>query len=359
MTTARPTTIDDLAALVPSRARWHVRAGGTKPALSTPPPGIDELNLAGLTGITEYSPEECTFTALAGTRLADVQDALAPHGQYLPFDPPFAPAGATLGGTVAAGVSGPGRLRFGGVRDFLIGVRFVDGDGHVRRSGGKVVKNAAGFLLHQALVGSAGRFAVLAELTFKVFPAPEASATVAIAMGSVADAVALMLTVQRERFDVDAMDITPPGTLFVRLSGFAEALPARLERLQRLAGISAHVLTGSDDVSMWRAAREFEWIEGSAALVRVPIAGSQLRRLDEALDAHGVRRRYSVAGNVAWIAWTLPLDTLDALLRDLGLGGQVLIAPTPLRSPLIGIVTPGAFDERVRTVLDPHRRFAG
>lgn len=359
MTTARPTTIDDLAALVPSRTRWHVRAGGTKPALSTPPPDVDQLNLAGLTGITEYSPEECTFTALAGTRLSDVQHALAPHRQYLPFDPPFAPAGATLGGTVAAGVSGPGRLRFGGVRDFLIGVRLVDGDGHVRQSGGKVVKNAAGFLLHQALVDSAGRFAVLAELTFKVFPAPEASATVAIATGSVTDAVALMLMVQRERFDVDAMDIAPPGTLFVRLSGFAEALPARLERLQRVAGISAHVLTGSDEASVWREARECEWSEDGASLVRVPLTSSQVARLDVSLDAHGVRRRYSVAGNLAWIAWTPPLDTLDTLLRGLGLGGQVLIAPTPLHSPFLGIVTAGVFDERVRTVLDPHRRFAG
>ena len=95
-------------------------------------------------------------------------------------------AGATIGGTVAAGVSGSCRYRFGGIRDFLIGVRVVDGEGRVIRSGGKVVKNAAGFLLHQAMVGSCGRLGVVAELTFKVFPAPEAHATVRVDAGDLA-----------------------------------------------------------------------------------------------------------------------------------------------------------------------------
>ena len=86
-------------------------------------------------------------------------------------------AGATLGGTVAAGVSGPGRFRFGGVRDFILGVRFVDGQGRLLRMGGKVVKNCAGFDLPKFFVGSLGRFGVLAEVTFKVFPAPASRLT--------------------------------------------------------------------------------------------------------------------------------------------------------------------------------------
>ena len=94
------------------------------------------------------------------------------HGQYLPFDPPLTAAGATIGGTVAAGINGPCRYRFGGIRDFLIGARIVDGEAAHPAGGGKVVKNAAGFLLHQAMVGSCGTLGVLAELTFKVFPAP-------------------------------------------------------------------------------------------------------------------------------------------------------------------------------------------
>ena len=151
-------------------------------------PGTPTLDLAALAGIVEHTPEECTFTALAGTRISDIERLLAQHGQYLPFDPPLAVAGATLGGTVAAGVNGSCRYRYGGARDFLIGARIVDGRGRLTRSGGKVVKNAAGFLLHQALVGSCGTLGILAELTFKVFPAAEAHATIRVDAADLASA---------------------------------------------------------------------------------------------------------------------------------------------------------------------------
>src|SRR5436190_11409249 len=114
-----------------------------------------------LSGMMEYDPAEFTFTALAGTPLAVVQKELAGNGQYLPFDPPLAAQGATLGGTVAAGLSGPGRLRYGGVRDFIVGVQWVDGSGTVIRGGGKVVKNAAGFDFPKLFTGSLGRLGIL------------------------------------------------------------------------------------------------------------------------------------------------------------------------------------------------------
>src|SRR5687767_7639171 len=112
--------------------------GGTKPALSRAPEGVVRLDMRGLSGIVEYEPDEFAFTALAGTPLAVVQAELANNGQYLPFDRPLATEGATLGGTVAAGLSGPGRLRYGGVRDFIVGVQWVDGRGELIRGGGKV-----------------------------------------------------------------------------------------------------------------------------------------------------------------------------------------------------------------------------
>src|SRR6185369_15555126 len=117
-------------------------------------------------------PSEFTFTARAGTPVRDVVAALAERGQYLPFDAPWLAAGSTLGGLVAGGVAGPGRFRFGGIRDFILGIRFVDGAGRLLRLGGKVVKNAAGFDLPKFFVGSLGRFGVLVEITFKVFPRP-------------------------------------------------------------------------------------------------------------------------------------------------------------------------------------------
>lgn len=356
MTTARPTSVSELADLLPSRPRWQVRAGGTKPALSSPLPNRPVLDMTGLSGILEYKPEECTFTALAGTPVADVERALRPHKQYLPFDPPLTAAGATLGGTVAAGLSGSCRYRFGGIRDFLIGARVVDGEGRIVQSGGKVVKNAAGFLLHQALVGSAGRLAVLAELTFKVFPEAEAHATLRIATGDVAAAMGVMATVQRERFDLEALDITPPGTVWLRIGGFAEALAARVDLLRRVVGAAATVLVGDDEAAVWREAREFGWVPVGAALVRVPITLPRLGPLDEALSGHTADVRYSVAGNLAWIAWPESPPMLDALLRDQRLVGQAIIGP-PGRS-LIGAVGANPFEERLRSVMDPQGRLA-
>ena len=156
------------------------RGGGTKPALSSVD-AADVLDLSALVGITEYLPSEYTVTALAGTRLAEVESRLAAEGQYLPFDPLLVEAGGTVGGAVASGANGSGRFRYGGLRDFLLAVTFVDGRGEIVRGGAKVVKNAAGFDLPKLMVGSLGRLGVLIECTFKVFPHPERCATLRVA----------------------------------------------------------------------------------------------------------------------------------------------------------------------------------
>jgi glycolate oxidase FAD binding subunit len=97
------TTIEDIQRAVRQGAHLLPRGGGSKPGLSTPAEGGTSLDVSGLAGVLEYDPGEFTFTALAGTRVADVQALLREHGQYLPFDPPLVEKGATLGGTVAAG----------------------------------------------------------------------------------------------------------------------------------------------------------------------------------------------------------------------------------------------------------------
>jgi len=352
----QPRSIEALAALVPEHPRLRVRGGGTKQALSSATAQTRTLDLSALAGITEHTPEECTFTALAGTRIADIDRALASHGQYLPFDPPLAAAGATLGGTVAAGVNGSCRYRFGGIRDFLIGARIVDGRGHVIHSGGKVVKNAAGFLLHQSLIGSCGTLGILAELTFKVFPAAEARVTIRADAPDLAAAAALMGALQRARFDFEAMDLEPPGTLQVRLGGFRDALPARLAAFERVLGRGVCVDTGDEDEAIWRDAREFTWAPRGLPLVRVPITPPGLLPLDTALSRSGAVRRYTVAANLALIAWGEPLDNLAALLRGMDLTGQVLLGPPGC--PFIGAVRSNAFEERLRGVMDPDGRFA-
>ena len=156
MSTFTPANSAEAVEAVRGSKRLRPRGAGTKPALCAVDDEVSILDLSGLSGIIEYDPCEYTFTALGGTPVAEVEEALGKNGQYLPFDPPLREAGSTLGGTVAAGLSGPGRYRYGGVRDFLIGASFIDGDGRELRGGGKVVKNAAGFDFPKLLTGSLG-----------------------------------------------------------------------------------------------------------------------------------------------------------------------------------------------------------
>jgi glycolate oxidase len=339
------------------RAHDHVlpRGGGTKPALSAPPAGAFSLDVSGLSGIVEYDPHELTVTALAGTPVADVQAALAAHGQCLPFDPPLAAAGATLGGAVAAGTSGPGRFRHGGVRDFIIGARFLDGTGELVGGGGRVVKNAAGFDLPRLLVGSGGRLGVLVEVAFKVFPSPPAWGTLAVSAEDLAAALEAMARAGAAGLDVEALDIEPPGRLLVRLGGPADALDARLARLEAVLGLAGERLIGEREAAVWEAARELAWMPAGASAVRVALTPRAAAALDPALA--GVARRYSSGAAAAWLAWPdeRPVTDLDALLRDAGLSAVRLTGP-PGRT-LLGRPIGGEFARRATRALDPGGRF--
>ncbi|BCS32470.1 2-hydroxy-acid oxidase [Luteitalea sp. TBR-22] len=356
MTTIRPDSIEALAAAVPAHARLRIRGSGTKPGLAHDTEGAVTMDLSALRGVTEYTPAECTFTALAGTPVADVIAALSSHGHALPFDPPLVAAGATLGGTVAAGVNGACRYRFGGIRDFVIGARIVDGCGRVLRGGGAVVKNAAGFLIHQALVGSCGRLGVLAELTFKVFPAPPAHVTMRAEVEDVGSALRMLAAVQAARVDAEALDVDQGRRVHVRIGGFPEALPARVDALRRVLGSSAELLDGAEEARAWSEAGEFTWAPADAALVRVPTSPSSVADLDTAVALAGHARRISVGGHLLWIACEASsLDGLDACLRDRGLVGQVLRGASG--RPFLGAHVDSPVEARLKAVLDPDGRF--
>ncbi|MDP1591289.1 MAG: FAD-binding protein, partial [Prosthecobacter sp.] len=238
-----PSTLTELRDAVLSAPRVIVVGAETKPRLSAAV--AVKISTRQLRGITEYEPSEFIFTALAGTPVKDIIAALAKKGQYLPFDPMLVEAGSTIGGVVASGLSGPGRFRYGGVRDFILGVRFVDGLGRLLRLGGKVVKNAAGFDVPKFLVGSLGRFGVIGEVTFKVFPKRESTLT--LQMPFEADKMA---RVANSRFEVDALDVLPGGeTMLVRLAGPGKAL----EELAKEIG--GEII----DNAIWNEIRETRW----------------------------------------------------------------------------------------------------
>ncbi|HLF28297.1 MAG TPA: FAD-binding protein [Anaerolineae bacterium] len=353
----RPTTIPEVQSAVREYPRVLPRGGGSKPALSTPAEGVTPLDLSAIAGMVEYEPGEFTFTALAGTRLADVTQQLDQHGQYLPFDPLLVERGATLGGTVAAGVSGPGRYRYGGVRDFLLGVRFVNDEGQVVRGGGKVVKNAAGFDIPKLMVGSLGRLGALVELSFKVFPRPEAYVSLRLNCARLDEALQALVRLYTSQLDIDALELEPTASgaeLWVRLGGLADALPARLDRLRALLG-GGEPVEGSDEATIWRNICELAWGPAGWSVIKVPLTPRRIAALEHSLTGVQARRRYSGGGQVAWIASPESLPTLDALLNEQGLSGLVVWGP-PGQSRL-GIRVGESFERRVKAALDPAGRF--
>lgn len=146
----------------------------------------DILDVSGHRGIVSYEPSELVITARAGTPLAVIEAALAERGQCLAFEPPHYGTDATLGGTVACNLSGPARPYAGACRDFVLGVRMVNGKGEVLRFGGEVMKNVAGYDLARLMAGAQGTLGVLLEVSLKVLPRPAAELTLALEMDAAA-----------------------------------------------------------------------------------------------------------------------------------------------------------------------------
>jgi glycolate oxidase FAD binding subunit len=341
----QPQSVEELQAAILGHNRLTIRGCGTK---SAPLVGVGAATLdsTNLRGITDYSPDECVFTALAGTPLTEIESTLAAQCQYIPFDPVLVRTGATLGGTVASGLSGSGRYRYGGVRDFVIGMRVVDGDGRLIRSGGKVVKNAAGFLLHHGMVGSLGRFGVIVDVTCKVFPRPEAHATLRVQCGSLERAWNAVERLQMARRDIEAIDFDSGGTLWVRIAGRSESVDARVAVLQDLLG--GERISSSAEPGSWSDAREFAWVAPTESIIKV--AAADLHRVGPTFSS----ARYFCAGTCVWIASADPL-AIGRVLTSAGLRGQIVRGENA--GALIGRVEPCSFETRVRRVLDPHNRF--
>ena len=354
--THAPTSIDALQQVVGSTAPGPLRVGGASTKRRGHDEAVDRLDMRGVTGVVSYDPAECVMTARSGTPLSEMEAALSAHGQYLPFDPPLSAAHATIGGTVATAASGSCRYRYGGVRDFVIGARVVDGRGRLIASGGQVVKNAAGFLLHHALVGSAGRLGVIADVTFKVFPRPESRATVRARFATMADALAAHELIRAANLDLEALDIdTATATVWVRVAGVAAVQSTRLQRVRSVVGVPSDTLTGPDDQHVWDEAARFAWAGDAPTLVKVPAAPSRLLTLDAALRPHG-RCRVVCGGAAILLAASGPVDALDEALRKREWSGVILVGDHAGR--IVGTPVTQAFGDRVRATLDPDNRFS-
>jgi len=229
------------------RAPLRPRGGGTKDFYGGELRG-DPLPTTGYAGIVSYEPTELVVTARCGTPLAELESTLHEKGQYLAFEPPHFGAGATFGGCIAAGLSGPRRAAAGALRDFVLGITVVDGNGRLLRFGGQVMKNVAGYDASRLFAGSLGTLALIAEASLKVLPRPRAELTVAQEMPQPRALEAL------NRWAGQPLPISASawrdGELTVRLSGSAAALRAAAGK------IGGTPLAPEAAESFWRGLRE-------------------------------------------------------------------------------------------------------
>lgn len=221
-----------------SRTQLAIVGGGSKAFLGRGERGVP-LNVAGHGGVISYEPRELVLTARAGTSLSEIENLLAGQGQMLPFEPPRFGAAATIGGTIACGLSGPRRPYAGSARDHVLGVRLINGRAEQLRFGGEVMKNVAGYDLSRLQVGAFGTLGVILEVSLKVVPRPADEVTL-VQDRYAADSLAYLADLARRPLPLSAA-CHDGDRLYLRLSGAATAVAQSRGQLggERLADAEA------------------------------------------------------------------------------------------------------------------------
>jgi glycolate oxidase FAD binding subunit len=354
MSIIHASTPEEAAEAVRAHARVIAAGAGSKPALRSWRGSGEVAQIRPPSGLIEYDPGEYTFTALAGTSLREISAALEREGQHLPFDPMFL-SSATLGGTLASGMNGPGRLRYGGLRDFVIGVQFADGEGTLLRGGGKVVKNAAGLDFPKLLCGSLGRLGLITEASFKVFPKPESSLTALSPVRDLAGALRVTRVLAGGPHDLDAIEWLPDRGLVIRIAGHAAALPARLEALRKASDTGFEIVPPSEAALLWQTFNDWKSASPGVTRLKIALTPATARDIEQALADIGVPRRYSVAFNIAFVelADASHLERLDSLLASCRASALLLDGP----GGRLGCKAQLLFEQRLKSVLDPANKF--
>lgn len=269
----------------------------------------DILDVTTYAGVVNYEPSELVVTARTGTRLTDLERMLAEHQQMLAFEPPHFGANATVGGCIATGLSGPRRAYTGAARDFVLGIRILDGRGDDLHFGGQVMKNVAGYDVSRLMVGAMGTLGVLLEVSLKTLPMPETEISLCMQMME-SEAIDKMHQWASKPLPISATCFHE-GNLFVRLSGADAAVRA------------ARLKLGGEEIKqaelLWQSIREHAhpFFKSGTRLWRLSVKsstspltlsgqqliewGGALRWLatDENLNEHIIRSQAQAAGGHA------------------------------------------------------------
>ena len=320
----------------------RIVGGGSKAFLSDAVAG-EILDVTGHRGIVHYQPTELVITARAGTPLVEIESVLEEHKQILAFEPPHFGERATLGGTIACGLSGPRRAYAGAARDFVLGTKIINGQGDVLRFGGEVMKNVAGYDVSRLMTGAMGTLGVILDVSLKVLPRPAYELTLALP-STASDAITTMNRWAGKPLPISAT-FHIEDTLYVRLSGAESAVK------------SAHRQLGGDIVDdadvFWMRLREQQhpFFAGVMPLWRISvppatpplaIAGSSL------LEWSGALR---------WMMTDAPAEAVRAAAAQAGGHAQLFRGNAgterlhPLPDPVL------ALQRRVKLAFDPQGIF--
>ncbi len=321
-----------------------MRGGGSKDFCGEALVG-DVLDVREHRGIVAYEPSELVITARCGTPLADVENALAQHGQCLPFEPPAFGDGTTIGGAIAAGLSGPRRAYAGAARDFVLGAHLMDAQGELLRFGGQVMKNVAGFDVSRLLCGSLGVLGLIAQVSLKVLPRPREEITLRL------DAAAAEALAMFHRWRAQPLPVTATcwhaDVLTVRLSGSSSALRAACSAL----GGSA--MNEADAQAWWLGLRHQThgffrgeakplWRLSLPATAPIEISGGEL---------------IEWSGALRWLRSDAPADEIRAAAAQLG--GTAMLWRGARTASMFHPLSPIQLElhRRLKRQFDPHGIF--
>ena len=342
------TAIEDFRAQILQRRPLRIRGGGSKDFYGGKLDG-ELLDTRGHSGIVSYQPSELVVTVKGGTAVHELELVLATRRQFLPFEPPrfgADPTTTTIGGAVAAGLSGPRRASVGALRDFVLGVRVMDGLGREMKFGGEVMKNVAGYDVSRLMAGSMGTLGLILDVSLKVLPMPMLETTLRIEADQ-ARALELMNQWGAEPLPISAtcwMD----GVLSVRLSG---APPAVHAGQRRLGGAP---VDQSEAQSLWASLRDgqHDFFGRSGTLLRlsVPSVTPPLKWTNDCMIEWGGAQR--------WFHSAAEAAEIHALAASVGAGATPFKSETqrtqmfaPLAPPVL------ALHQRIKAQFDPHRLF--
>jgi glycolate oxidase FAD binding subunit len=389
-----------LAEATRRRARLEVMGNGTKRAVGPPVAAEDAITTTALKGVSLYEPNELVMSAGSGTPLADIEALLDQRGQMLAFEPidlgpaVGAPAqSGTIGAVFMTNLSGSRRIALGAARDHLLGLRAVTGAGDVVKSGGRVMKNVTGYDVARLLCGSWGTLAVVTEVTFKVLPKPEQTATLAVfgqadeiaveaislALGSpqeVTGAVHIQAPLV-ERLSNASLASVGKAMTAIRLETFGRFLPARIEKLAQVLKPygDVHVIGQPQSLQLWQDLTTLKLMPmGNSALWRISVPPRIGPKLVQSIGKiFPAQAFYDWSGGLVWLEVTETADGGATDIRRLVsrlTGHATLVRAAPeIRSSVTPFQPLDAGLERLTRglkstfdpagVLNPGRLFAG